>query len=141
MGSYALIQKGKVINTILWDGPDVSPMNFGKGVTYAEIPDDDGQNPSTGWSFDGRTFSPPPLTDDELLIIEKSAIAANVSLKQSLMDEASERISVLQDAIDLEMATAEEASALPLWKKYRVLLSRIDVNTSASVAWPEKPAA
>ncbi|OQP30141.1 hypothetical protein B2J69_22245 [Pantoea latae] len=28
---------------------------------------------------------------------------------------------------------------LPLWKKYRVLLSRIDGNTSQAIAWPDKP--
>ena len=53
-------------------------------------------------------------------------------------DAASERISVLQDAVDLEMATADETAALPLWKKYRVLLSRVDANTSDDVVWPNE---
>lgn len=55
------------------------------------------------------------------------------------MEEASSRIAVLQDAVDLEMATDEESKALPLWKKYRVLLSRIDANTANTLNWPDKP--
>lgn len=52
------------------------------------------------------------------------------------MDTASQWISVPQDAVDLGMAVADETAALPLWKTYRVLLSRIDANTSDDVAWP-----
>lgn len=74
-----------------------------------------------------------------LLHKNKAVIDANVSLKEPLMDEASGKISVLKDAGDLEMAIDEEADALPLWKKYRALLSRVDVNTSDEISWPAKP--
>ncbi|WP_343464110.1 tail fiber assembly protein [Pantoea sp.] len=46
------------------------------------------------------------------------------------MDEARQIISVLQDAVDLEMAIDRKSKALPSWKKYRVLLSRVDANTT-----------
>lgn len=140
MASYALISAGKVTNTILWDGPEDAPMEFEEGVTYVEIPDGAGTFPSAGWSYDGSSFTAPPLTAEEEAAITQAALTANVSLKQSLMDEASNKISVLQDAVDLEMATDAETAALPLWKKYRVLLNRIDANTSETVAWPDKPA-
>lgn len=140
MGSYALILEGKVTNTILWEGPEVAPMEFDEGITYVEIPDEAGTFPSTGWLYDGAVFTAPPLTAEEKESNEQAALAANVALKQSLMDEASNKISVLQDAVDLEMATDEETAALPLWKKYRVLLNRINANTSETVAWPDKPA-
>lgn len=39
MPNYALIKDSEVINTVLWDGPDVAPMDFGDGVTYIEYAD------------------------------------------------------------------------------------------------------
>ncbi|MEY6002669.1 tail fiber assembly protein [Salmonella enterica subsp. enterica serovar Corvallis] len=56
--------------------------------------------------------------------------------KQSLMQEASTMISTLQDAVDMEMATAEETAALTEWKKYRVLLMRVDTEKPV---WPTPP--
>ncbi|WP_097494928.1 tail fiber assembly protein, partial [Escherichia coli] len=46
--------------------------------------------------------------------------------KNSLMQVASEHIAPLQDAVALEIATEEETSLLEAWKKYRVLLNRVD---------------
>ncbi|WP_225760545.1 tail fiber assembly protein [Citrobacter sp. Marseille-Q3906] len=56
--------------------------------------------------------------------------------KQSLMQEANTMISTLQDSVDMEMATAEETSALTEWKKYRVLLMRVDTEKPV---WPTPP--
>ncbi|ELH2983972.1 tail fiber assembly protein, partial [Salmonella enterica] len=44
--------------------------------------------------------------------------------------------STLQDAADFAMATAEETAALTEWRKYRVLVNRVD---TANPDWPEKP--
>lgn len=55
------------------------------------------------------------------------------------MDAASEWISVLQDAVDLDIATTDETAALLLLEKYRVLLSQVDANTSDDVGWPIVP--
>lgn len=137
MTNYALVEDGKVINTIVWDGPTAAPMDFGKGVTAVEIKD--GYAVSTGYTYADGEFAAPPLTEEEISGQEENAITSNLSLKDQLMSEATQRIAILQDAVDLEMATDEEAAALPLWKKYRVLLSRIDANTSEEVIWPTKP--
>ena len=56
--------------------------------------------------------------------------------KNSLMQVASEHISPLQDAVDLEIATEEEISLLTAWKKYRVLLNRVDI---LEPVWPVQP--
>ena len=45
----------------------------------------------------------------------------------------------LQDAADLEIATEEETSLLEAWKKYRVLLNRVDTSTAPDIEWPEEP--
>ncbi|MBD9645118.1 tail fiber assembly protein [Pantoea sp. PNT02] len=103
------------------------------------MPDSKGNTPSIGWTFKKGIFSPPPLTEDELEKNNEKAIAANSAMKQLLMEEASKEISIFQDAVDLDMAKDEEALALPKWKKYRVLLSRVDANVAEPVSWPEKP--
>ncbi|EPU6502395.1 tail fiber assembly protein [Escherichia albertii] len=60
--------------------------------------------------------------------------------KSSLMQVASEHIAPLQDAVDLEIATEEETSLLEAWKKYRVLLNRVDTSTAPDIEWPTSPA-
>ncbi|PPX14829.1 tail fiber assembly protein [Escherichia coli] len=58
-------------------------------------------------------------------------------MKQTLMDEASLKISILQDAVDLDMATGDEKTRLTSWKKYRVLLNRVDTLTAPDISWPD----
>ncbi len=45
----------------------------------------------------------------------------------------------IQDAADLEIATEEETSLLEAWKKYRVLLNRVDTSTAPDIEWPAIP--
>ncbi|EFA4801153.1 tail fiber assembly protein [Escherichia coli] len=52
---------------------------------------------------------------------------------------ASEHIAPLQDAVDLEIATEEETSLLEAWKKYRMLLNRVDTSTAPDIEWPTNP--
>ena len=60
--------------------------------------------------------------------------------KNSLMQVAGEHIAPLQDAADLEIATEGETSLLEAWKKYRVLLNRVDTSTAPDIEWPIIPA-
>lgn len=135
MGNYALITNGIVMNTVVWDGE--TAVDFGEDYNLVVIPD--GVFVTIGYLYADGVFSAPPLTSEELAQNELNAIAANVSKKNSLMDEASQQISVLQDAVDLNMATDDEARLLPLWKKYRVLLNRIIIDVSGEIQWPARP--
>ena len=65
-------------------------------------------------------------------------IKQNKSLKNSLLNEANKNISILQDAIDLDMSEDGDEEKLKAWKKYRVLLNRIDAS-DINVIFPEKP--
>jgi len=56
-----------------------------------------------------------------------------------MIEEAILRISFLQGAVDLDMATPEEVEALTEWEKFRVLLSRSDANTPDKIEWPILP--
>ncbi|RAX14153.1 tail fiber assembly protein [Photorhabdus bodei] len=57
----------------------------------------------------------------------------------ALLQQANETISLLQDSVDLEVANDSEKEALLEWRKYRVLLTRVDVNQAPEVKWPEVP--
>ncbi|EMJ5880571.1 tail fiber assembly protein [Enterobacter cloacae] len=70
---------------------------------------------------------------------KKEAIDNADSLKAQLMSVATQEILPLQDALDLEMATEKERILLTEWKKYRVLLSRVDTNKAPDIEWPESP--
>lgn len=56
--------------------------------------------------------------------------------KLELLTKANNVIATLQDAVELDMATDEEAEGLTQWRKYRVLLSRVDATAPV---WPEVP--
>jgi hypothetical protein len=56
--------------------------------------------------------------------------------KLELLNQANNVIATLQDAVDLGMATDKEEENLPEWRKYRVLLNRLDTTRPE---WPEPP--
>ena len=54
--------------------------------------------------------------------------------------EAARQIAVLQDAVDLGIATNAEAQACTEWRRYRVLLSRVQSDPAyPNVVLPEQP--
>ena len=59
--------------------------------------------------------------------------------KNQLLAEATTQISYLQDAVDTEIASEQETQLLAEWKKYRVLLNRVDVNHAPDIEWPSQP--
>lgn len=80
-----------------------------------------------------------PAWVDEPAPTHEQIVALADAKKSSLMQIATNKISVLQDAVDYEMATPEETAALTSWKKYRVLLNRIDTSTAPEIDWPIQP--
>ncbi|EAP8898110.1 tail fiber assembly protein [Salmonella enterica subsp. enterica serovar Javiana] len=56
--------------------------------------------------------------------------------KRRLLQMASEKIAPLQDAVDLGIATDDEKAQLDEWKKYRVLVNRVDTTNPD---WPDVP--
>lgn len=62
-----------------------------------------------------------------------------ISQKKQLLSEVNEDIEYLQDAIDADIATDAEKTRFAALKKYRVLLTRIDVNQAPDIEWPVKP--
>ncbi|EEZ9630597.1 tail fiber assembly protein [Escherichia coli] len=71
----------------------------------------------------------PPKTDAELIALAESE-------KSRLRASADSEIEWRQDAVDAGIATEEEIAALAEWKKYRVLLMRVDTTDPV---WPASP--
>ncbi|MEY0303813.1 tail fiber assembly protein [Providencia manganoxydans] len=77
------------------------------------------------------------ITDTEA---QKAALVADAdNEKAQRLDEANNMITYLQEAVDVDLATEAETAALQEWKKYRVLLNRVDTSTASDIDWPEKP--
>lgn len=110
------------------DGMEISDDLF---IQYTSTPPD-GQE--RGVDSDGMPCwvdLPEPTT--------KELIAEAEQKKKVLLAEAQAVISPLQDALDLDMATEEESKVLLEWKKYRVLLNRVDISQAPDIAWPAQP--
>ncbi len=56
--------------------------------------------------------------------------------KKELITQVTADISILQDAVALDMATDEEKSRLTSLQTYRVLLNRVDTSLAPNVVWP-----
>lgn len=132
---YAIISNGIVINTIMWDGKSEAGLNPDEESILLQ--DDDAAG--VGYTYNNGVFSPPPLTEEEKKLQAQLAIQELIDTKSALMTFAGNKISTLSDAVELEMATLEEEAELTLWKKYRVLLNRVDIKSSPEIDWPTIP--
>lgn len=99
-------------------------------VAIADLPD--GFSGVGQWLFDGKTVIAKEYTQEELVTLANSE-------KQKLMAAAATAIAPLQDAVDIDEATDAEIALLQAWKKYRVLLNRVDTSNAPDVEWPPVP--
>ncbi|HFZ2063783.1 TPA: tail fiber assembly protein, partial [Enterobacter cloacae] len=81
----------------------------------------------------------PVLSDPEPPTQEQLVREAE-SKKQKLMQAAGDAIAPLQDAEELGIATEADTALLICWKRYRVMLNRLDTSSAPSIEWPERPA-
>ncbi|HDL7647218.1 TPA: tail fiber assembly protein [Yersinia enterocolitica] len=59
--------------------------------------------------------------------------------KQYLLSEASTKIQILHDSIELELATETTEAELLAWRKYRVQLNQLDISVAPDIDWPSMP--
>ncbi|MBN4866543.1 MULTISPECIES: tail fiber assembly protein [Providencia] len=77
------------------------------------------------------------VTDTEA---QKAAFIAQAEQeKAQRLEEANAAITYLQDAIEVGLDDDDYQAKLTAWKKYRVLLNRVDTSTAPDIEWPEKP--
>lgn len=90
--------------------------------------------PEKAWQkWDGKSW----VDDEEAK--KASLIAEADTQKRTLLADTNQMINTLQDAVDLDMATDEEIKLLAAWKKFRVLLNRVDTSEPDNIVWPEVP--
>ena len=101
-------------------------------INKKSVPKDFPENADGQWVFNGKKITPRVIPESEL-------IAQAEETRAQLMAEANQKITPLQDALDVDIATDEELTQLKAWKTYRVLLSRVDTSTAPDIEWPEPP--
>lgn len=77
------------------------------------------------------------VTDDSAKY--QAQISYANSKKNELLKHASGEIAILQDAVDLGIATDEEMILLNEWRKYRVLVNRLNDDDIIQMKIPETP--
>lgn len=80
-----------------------------------------------------------PIWGDIPAPTHEQLVAAAEHRRSSLLTAANNAIAPLHDAVDLGIATDSETALLTEWRKYRVLLSRIDTSTAPDIEWPMQP--
>ena len=106
---------------------------FPLGLSVTEVkPDEvpDGLNNHGDWLYENGAITP-----NAAMLAQRAA-----NQKQRYLDDAGRFIAPLQDAVDLAESTEEELAHLQAWKKYRVLLNRLDTSTAPDIEWPDPPA-
>ncbi|WP_294966387.1 tail fiber assembly protein [uncultured Gilliamella sp.] len=76
-------------------------------------------------------LSKPKITKEDIIFNNKIR-------KDNLIIEANEKIKILEDIIELEMQETNEEEQLKEWKRYRIILTRIDIN-NIDIKFPSKP--
>ncbi|WP_256824938.1 tail fiber assembly protein [Pseudomonas kurunegalensis] len=111
----------------------------GDGKVALPVPDASEQAPAQGYAA---------IDWDQVVTSKDKAQAEAEQLRATASAEVAQRrvtadaaIAPLQDAVDLDDATAEEAELLKAWKRYRIALSRIHSQPlyPLEIEWPSVP--
>ncbi|ELI9230062.1 tail fiber assembly protein [Yersinia enterocolitica] len=70
---------------------------------------------------------------------KKHHLAEAEQKKRYLLNEANTKIQILQDSIELGLGTESTEAKLLAWRRYRVLLDRLDISTVPNIMWLAKP--
>lgn len=136
-----------VCRTLKGDGWEYQPDH--RGETVWNVRTGEEQQITAPGDYPADTTIYPPSTpydkwNGERWVTDEAAKAAAViaeatATKAALIKSAAAKIDPLQDAVDLDMATDEEKSRYDAWRKYRVLLTRVDTLLAPDIDWPEPP--
>jgi len=140
MRIYAHVENG-VVTELVTPGPDLEGNQYALELCFPEgfvaaCVEITGLDPMPGerWTYDGDVFTAPAPYQPAPEEIK----AVNTSTRDYLLAQATLAIAPLQDAVDLEEATAQEIALLKKWKQYRVAVNRIDLTVQAP-NWPAQP--
>lgn len=124
-------ESDNIIRTCGYDATGLYPENRSvTSIKEKDIPE--GFTANGEWMFDGEKIVPRIIPHEE-------HVTKASGLKTYYIGVATDAISPLQDAVDLGMATDDEVTQLTAWKRYRVLLSRVDTELAPDIEWPQSP--
>lgn len=103
------------------------------GETYEHCMSAPGRGQYVAAGDDGRPLCVPLPGPSEGEIIQAAR-----KERDERLSKAAQRIAPLQDAVDIGIATDSEEGQLLEWKRYRVALSRMDID-AGDVEWPDEP--
>lgn len=114
-----------------WDIDELIPVDDAVFAEYSATPPDGKIRGISADGFPEWVDAPQLTTEEQIALAERKKLSLRVS--------ADSEIAWRQDAVDAGIATAEETAALAEWKKYRVLLMRIDTSKAPDIEWPIMP--
>ena len=129
MKNYARIEEQRVVEMV---SLSVEPSTiYHPSLEWVDITSSSSP-PEIGYIYSDGIFTAPVIEPENAILIAEMTF--NV-----LMQDATKSIAPLQDAVDINMATEDEFARLAEWKKYRVLLSRVNTKKAPDIDWPVKP--
>lgn len=134
MKTFARIENSAVAELLtVPDDFDMAAV-FSADLVWVDVTDQSPQ-PDQRWSYSDGVFTEPPQQES---LSPSDILSANRSTQSSYLATATAAIAPLQDAVDLDVASATETALLKQWKQYRVAVNRIDL-TLESPPWPAAP--
>lgn len=155
MQIFARIDEGTVVEIVYApDGVDIATLYTPEFVATLINVNDFTPIPEVGWvatpnDSGGMDLAPYTPSAAEISAVNSLLLQQHTQLAAMQKTALSNRISTLQDAIDLEMATPAEVVELPLrqaqlleWKRYAIFLGRVTTQSgwALTVEWPVQPA-
>lgn len=80
-----------------------------------------------------------PAWEENPALNHEQLVALSEQQKSMLRKEADAEIAWRQDAVDSGVATEDEEASLAEWRKYRILLMRVDTEKAPDVEFPPTP--
>lgn len=111
-----------------WDIDELIPVDDAVFAEYSTTPQDGKIRGISADGFPEWADAPQLTTEEQIALAERKKLSMRVA--------ADSEIAWRQDAVDAGIATAVENAALAEWKKYRVILMRVDTSNPQ---WPEIP--
>ncbi|MCT8344415.1 tail fiber assembly protein [Photorhabdus kleinii] len=106
-------------------------------------------NPWTPWAQEYNSLNKPSdkvvgentaVGSDSIYAATKEELIQQAEYdKSQLLTKVNNLVAPLQDAVDLDVASEAEKAVLLEWKKYRVMLSKVDVLQAPDIEWPDQP--
>lgn len=132
--SYAVIENGMVVNTIVYDGE--AELNVSDNQQLVGISDTGAVSPGIGWLYSNGEFTAPPEPERQ----HEDLVAEAEQMKKSLIDSALASIELIQLKLRAgRKLTPEETAQLNAVLDYIDEVEAVDTDAAPNIDWPEFP--